>query len=57
MNCFECNISLCESYEKIRYVDEKPHCKKCFYKKLGNLIEAHPIGLPFDYKLVTHDYK
>lgn len=50
MKC-ECGEEITnDQIESGRYrVDGIPHCKKCYYEKLGDVVEKHPIGMWREY--------
>ena len=29
-----------------KYIDNKVHCRNCYFDKLGEVVEQHPIGMP-----------
>ena len=44
--CAGCGIELQESITGCRETSEGHVCSDCYYEKLGELVEKHPIGIP-----------
>ena len=46
-----CEVCGCEVHGFLtgrKYIDGKVHCSECYYKKLGDAVEQHPLGMPID---------
>lgn len=44
--CKECGVPIQEFITGRKKIRNEFYCKKCYYKKLGELIEERPIGSP-----------
>lgn len=44
--CESCGVSLQEAITGYRRVSGRPHCSDCYFCKLSDEIDKHPIGRP-----------
>ena len=44
--CTKCNVRIQNHVTGLKYIDDEPYCKHCYYEELGEVIEQHPIGGP-----------
>lgn len=52
MKCSECECDIylqCSDDDPYK-ISGKPVCETCYFDKLGEVVEKHPIGFPFFHK-------
>ena len=45
-HCTKCGCEIHGFLTGRKYVDNKVHCRECYYNELGKVIEMYPVGIP-----------
>jgi hypothetical protein len=45
-HCTDCGCEIHQFLTGRKRISGEVHCDKCYYKKLGEVVEEHPIGMP-----------
>jgi hypothetical protein len=44
--CTKCEVTLQEAITGYRKIGDAPYCSDDYFEVLGEMVEAHPVGLP-----------